>query len=294
MESPDQQPLEQKSPSPESIDQPTSLPNDSSTKSPLVHSRTMILFFIGGFFAILILGIVGYTFLIKGKAKIAYQNAPLSSGATIAPSPIPTITHTTQPSRSPTIILSATMSTYLNSTYGFQLLYPSMGFIPDAPPISGSQLTYSYTVGHCGTQIGLNPYVTPTNAMLSEIDIDNFFGIFVNTFNGSLTSYIKQNYPNKNYSYIPIHGSNADEAVSVNLPKNQIPNDNPIAIYRKGTKIFTLAPFQNTPTLNGCELDTTSIFQPNQYPGLTNQEYSDTYNRYYKNWNIPQSFKFIQ
>jgi len=227
------------------------------------------------------LGVILYKYHKTNKDNqiTSITQVPLSHISTIHPTRISTITPT------PTEAQTSLMSMYTNTQYGFQLQYPSKGFILSD--------TNSYSVGSCGQHIKVDRNVNGSNT--DEIDIDNFFGISIVKFTGTLDDYIKQDYPSDRYKYIytSIQGSNADEAVSVSIPSNQIPNDEPIAIYQKGAMIFTLFPFKNEGVLNACVPDNTPTFQQDQWPGLTGQKYTNIYNTYYKNWNILQSFKFI-
>lgn len=258
--------------------------------SPVVPKQGRFIKILIVLFVIIVAEICGVIIYTSHKPIKVNQNMPKSNAQSNSFSTLPTIQSVKNESQ------PSLMSTYNNTQYGFQLFYPSKGFaISNTYVPNKLNYSFSFTVDNCGQHIKMEQNVNGSN--MDELDIDNFFGISIKSFNGTLNDYIKQNYPSDQYSYMynPIQGSNADEAVSVSFPSNVvIQHSVPLAMYRKNTKVFTIFTLQNQDTPGACILAGGPTFQQNQWPGLTQQEYTNIYNTFYKNWNIPQSFKFVQ
>jgi hypothetical protein len=190
----------------------------------------------------------------------------------ILPTTIPTLVTPTAitPSTSATIDNNK-WKTYTNTQYNFQLIYPKFGTIQDPSCFQPGGKCDQNLTGECGNGI------REINDSQHFIAIDNFFGIFPETWIGTISDYVKQNDPKGviNYSLISVVG--ADEAIKIDdYNRSKLSNDELppltyiIYIIKKGNMLFKIKGFQDLGAINGCVTWDKSL-----------------------NWNIAQSFKFI-
>lgn len=165
--------------------------------------------------------------------------------------------------------------TYTNKTYGFTLDYPAVGYAQDASCFEAGKPCEGVHITSCGSDIkqdklGDTPY----------IGVDNFFGILINTFDGTLNEYITKNAGGITYVTQPIIVAGADEALYIKGQRgtsNSIPNIMyPAYVIKKDNNIFSITNLQNPGSKTGC-----------LPPAGTKGSVFDA-----KYWNIPESLTF--
>jgi hypothetical protein len=174
---------------------------------------------------------------------------------------------------SPTAGLSnnSKWKTYTNTAYGFKLQYPKYGNIQDPGCFQANSECGPTHIGECGNAI--KDKKTGTSIY---IGIDNFFGIFPETWSNSISDYIKMYDPQgiRNYTFINI--PSADEAVKIDSKLNkEVEGYAPLAyheyIFKKSNLLISIQGFQNPGEEYGC------------VGPIANY-----------NWDIPPSFSFTQ
>lgn len=161
-------------------------------------------------------------------------------------------------------------NTYTDAKYGFQLIYPKFGVI------SGD---YCYEAGgKCQPHRGeCGKAIHEVSDQLHYIAIDNFFGIFPETWTGTITDYVKQKDPAGITKYTVLNLPSSDEAVKIEglVANKQMEGPPPFAytlyLLKKSNLLLSINSFQNPGNKGGCE------------------SYDKTLN-----WDIPKSFSFIK
>lgn len=183
-------------------------------------------------------------------------------------SPTQTVATTVSPATPSSITNSTTdWKTYTNTKYGFQLTYPKYGEIQDPACFGAGGKCGPNHKGECGNGI---EEVGEVNDSLPYIAIDNFFGIYNESWSGTITDYIKQKDPTSIVDYTIINVPTADEAVKIKLHYSS-PLSYFTYIFRKGSTLILFAVFQNSGNIEGCVTYDKSL-----------------------NWDIEKSFSFIK
>ncbi len=167
--------------------------------------------------------------------------------------------------------------TYTNSTYGFSISYPAVGYIQSMECVTRGNCN-NVTLGACGNGIKITPLTNSSNL----ITIDNMFGIIVNNYYGPIENFITSQGGNlDNFTLTQQKINGAENAVYVSAVKTgnePTPSSimTPSYIVKKGNYIYQIAPLQNPGSTVGC-----------LPPAGTN---ANPFNSKY--WNIPASINF--
>lgn len=217
-----------------------------------------------GFSALILIIIIVVLLLLAGGFWFLSQN---KSTANIV-SPVTKQLNALAPSPTPSI-----WNTFTDQEYGFEVTYPKVGVIVNED---------GFTQGVCGNAIKTN------QKGVNNIIIDNFFGIKIVPWEGSIAAYMKSQAAANKYNIQVINGSGADEAIALKGLKQNVeyargypPLAYVVALYKKGDNLFLMQTFQNPGNFGGC-IDP-SLADAALYPDIAKQK-----------WNMVESLKFAK
>lgn len=189
--------------------------------------------------------------------KVNKSNTKVALPAAILASPIPT---------------PSPWKVYKNEKYGFSVTYPRIGVIAQKE---------GFIEGECGGVISEEKKGT------NDVTLDNFFGVNVAGWNGTIDDYIKSRGAFEKYNTEVILESGADESIALKGLRPNVeyavgypPLQYVIALYKKGNNVFLLQTFQNPTNFGGCIFP--GIVNPSDYPEITKQK-----------WDMVKSIKFF-
>src|SRR3989344_2183908 len=95
-------------------------------------------------------------------------------------------------------------NTYTNKDYGFEVTYPATGVVINKEG--------ALSIGACGNAIKTNSSASAIN----NVTVDNFFGIKVLPWDGSIADFMKSKGAVQKYNTNVVNGTGADEAIALN------------------------------------------------------------------------------